>query len=142
MQQDRTSPAPMSWNQSVARVLFAVSPGHVARHEARRKPVIKYLIGVGGVVVLAANPAFAIGANCGDQLAQIKGQASSELLAKSTIADKYQEAERLCAAGKDTEAQDLAGQIREEMAQKSSAGSSGAPTSAGSPVGGATGQSK
>jgi len=104
--------------------------------------VIKYLIGVGGVVVLAANPAFAIGANCGDQLAQIKGQASSELLAQSTIAAKYQEAERLCAAGKDTEAQDLAGQIREQMAQKSSAGSSGAPTSAGSPVGGATGQSK
>jgi hypothetical protein len=33
--------------------------GNVARPEART-PVIKYLIGVGGIVVLAANPAFAI----------------------------------------------------------------------------------
>jgi len=104
--------------------------------------VIKYLIGVGGIVVLAANPAFAIGANCGDQLAQIKGQASSEILAQSEMAKKYQEAERLCSAGKDMEAQNLAGQIREEMAQKGSAGSSGAPTSAASPVGGATSPSK
>ena len=104
--------------------------------------MIKYLIGVGGIVALATSPALAIGANCGDQLAQIKGQASSELLAQSEMASKYQEAERLCSAGKDTEAQDLAGQIREQMAQKGAAGSSGAPASAGNSVGGAAGQSK
>jgi hypothetical protein len=104
--------------------------------------VIKYLIGVAGIVVLATGPALAIGANCGDQLAQIKGQASSELLAQSELAGKYQEAERLCTAGKDTEAQELAGQIREQMAQKGAAGSSGAPASAGSTTGGMTGPSK
>jgi hypothetical protein len=104
--------------------------------------VIKHLIGVGVIVVLAANPAFAIGANCGDQLAQIKGQASSELLAQSEMAGKYQEAERLCTAGKDMEAQELAAQIREQMSQKGAAGSSGAPASAGGSIGGATGQSK
>jgi hypothetical protein len=104
--------------------------------------VVKYMIAVGGVVLLAANPALAVGANCGDQLAQIKGQASSELLAQSEIAQKYQQAERLCSAGKDMEAQQLAGEIREQMAQKGSAGSSGAPTSAGGSVGGAAGQSK
>ena len=104
--------------------------------------MIKKLIGVGGIMALLASPAFAIGANCGDQLAQIKGQASSEILAQSEMAKKYQEAERLCGAGKDMEAQELAGQIREEMAQKGQAGSSGAPASAGTPVGGATGTSK
>jgi hypothetical protein len=94
------------------------------------------------IALLAATPAFAVGPNCGDQLAQIKSQLTSEQLAQSAEAKQYQQAERLCSAGKDMEAQDMARQIREQMAQKGTAGSSGAPTSAGSSVGGASGQSK
>lgn len=100
--------------------------------------MIRYLIGAGALAVLAANPALAVGPNCGDQLAQIKGQLSSEQLAQSAEAKQFQEAQRLCNSGKDMEAQALARQIREEMAQKGTAGSSGAPSSASVP----TGQSK
>jgi hypothetical protein len=102
--------------------------------------VIRYL---GAVAVLAAasGPAFVVGSNCGDQLAQIKAQLSSEQLAQSAEAKKYQQAEQLCSAGKDMEAQDLARQIREQMTQKGSAGTSNAPATAGSSASGA-GQSK
>lgn len=97
--------------------------------------MIRYLIGAGALALLAASPVFAVGPNCADQLAQIKGQLSSEQLAQSAEAKQFQEAERLCNAGKDMEAQDLARQIRGEMAQKGAAGSSGAPRSASTPTG-------
>ena len=97
--------------------------------------MIRYLIGAGAIILALATPAFAVGATCGDQLAQLKAQLSSEQLAQSNEAKQYQEAERLCNSGKDMEAQDLARQIREEMAQKGTAGSSGAPRSAGAPSG-------
>ena len=101
----------------------------------------KYWIVVSGVLVSAATPALAVGGNCGDQLAQIKAQLSSETLAQSAMASKYQEAERLCSAGQDEQAQALAQQLREQMAQKGAAGSSDAPASAGS-ASGTSGQSK
>ena len=104
--------------------------------------MIRYLIGVGGIVVLATSPALAVGPNCGDQLAQIKAQLSSENLAQSPVANKYQKAERLCNAGQDQQAQDLARQLREQMAEKGAAGSSGAPATAGSSVSGTGGQNK
>ncbi len=94
--------------------------------------MIKYLIGAGAIVVLASHPTLAVGPNCSDQLAQIKAQLSSEQLAQSPEAKQYEQAERLCNAGKDIEAQDMARQIREQMAQKGAAGSSGAPSSSGS----------
>ena len=97
--------------------------------------MIRYLIGAGAITLLALNPALAVGPSCGDQLAQIKAQLSSEQLAQSAEAKQYQQAERLCNAGKDMEAQNLARQIREEMAQKGSAGSSDAPRSAETPTG-------
>ena len=103
--------------------------------------MIRYLSAV-ALVAVASGPAFAVGPNCGDQLAQIKAQLSSEQLAQSAEAKQYQEAERLCSAGKDMEAQDLARRIREQMAQKGSAGSSNAPPTAGGSASGATGQSK
>ena len=84
----------------------------------------KYWIVVSGILAVAATPALAVGANCGDQLAQIKAQLSSETLAQSAVANKYQEAERLCSAGQDEQAQNLAQQLREEMAQKGAAGTS------------------
>ena len=97
--------------------------------------MIRYLIGAGALALLAAHPALAVGPNCGDQLAQIKAQLSSEQLAQSAEAKQFQEAERLCSSGKEMEAQNLARQIREEMAQKGTAGSSGAPRSAAAPAG-------
>jgi hypothetical protein len=97
--------------------------------------VTRYLIGAAALALLAANPALAVGSNCGDQLAQIKGQLSSEQLAQSAEAKQFQEAERLCSAGKDMEAQDMARQLREEMAKKGTAGSSDAPRSATAPAG-------
>jgi|SRR5690348_8554292 len=103
--------------------------------------VIRYL-GAVALVALASGPAFAVGPSCGDQLAQIKAQLSSEQLAQSAEAKKYQDAEQLCSAGKDTEAQDLARQIREQMTQKGSAGTSNAPATAGGSPSGTTGQSK
>ncbi len=104
--------------------------------------MIKYLIGAGAIIVLASNPTFAIGPNCNDQLAQLKAQLSSELLAQSPEAKQYQEAERLCNSGKDMEAQNMARRIREEMARKGAAGSSGAPGTAGSSTSGTTGRSQ
>lgn len=92
--------------------------------------MFRYLIGAGAITLLAASPALAVGPNCGDQLAQLKAQLSSQH-AQSAEATKYQEAERLCNAGKDMEAQNLARQIREGMAQKGASGSSRAPQSAG-----------
>jgi hypothetical protein len=100
--------------------------------------VAKYWIVVSGVLASAATPALAVGGNCGDQLAQIKAQLSSEMLAQSAVANKYKEAERLCSAGQDEQAQALAQQLREQMAQKGAAGSSEAPATAG----GSGGQSK
>ena len=92
--------------------------------------MVKYGIIGGGILALLATPALAVGSNCGDQLAQIKGQLSSEQLAQSAEAKQFQEAERLCNSGKDMEAQDLARQLREEMAQKGTAGTSQAPSTA------------
>ena len=137
-------------NRAGAGVAELTSRAHPSRVIARVKlpgtaeeeTVIKYLIGAGSIVVLAASPALAVGPNCGDQLAQIKAQLSSENLAQSPVANKYQEAERLCNAGQEQQAQDLARELREQVAQKGAAGSSGAPATAGSSVSGAGGQSK
>jgi hypothetical protein len=74
----------------------------------------------GGVILgwLATVPAFAITPNCADQLAQIKAEMTSDVLAQSALGKKYEEANRLCASGKDMQAQSLARDIREEMARK------------------------
>ena len=103
--------------------------------------MIKYGIVVSGILAFAGTPALAVGGNCGDQLAQVKAQLSSEMLAQSAVANKYREAERLCAAGQDEQAQTLAQQLREQMAQKGAAGNSDAPASAGS-ASGTSGQGK
>jgi hypothetical protein len=103
--------------------------------------MIKHLLVASGAVILAG-PAFAVGPNCGDQLAQLKAQLTSELLAQSAEADKLKEADRLCAAGKEMEAQQLAQELRDQMAQKGMAGSSAAPTGPGSAPSGTTRPSK
>jgi hypothetical protein len=68
--------------------------------------------------LLATAPAFAIAPNCADQLAQIKAEITSDVLAQSALGKKYEEANRLCASGKDMQAQSLAREIREEVANK------------------------
>jgi len=75
---------------------------------------------LGGFILglLATAPAFAIAPNCADQLAQLKSEMTSDVLAQSGPGKKYEEANRLCASGKDIEAQSLAREIREEMANK------------------------
>lgn len=106
--------------------------------------MIRSVVGVVAFGLLATSSAFAIAPNCADQLAQIKMEATSDVLAQSPLGKKYQEATRLCEAGNDMQAQALAREIREEMAEKranptaeesagsSINGSSKAPT--GSPV--------
>ena len=76
----------------------------------------------GGLILglLATTPAFAIAPNCADQLAQIKAEMTSDVLAQSALGKKYEEANRLCASGKDMQAQSLAREMREEMANKRS----------------------
>ncbi len=94
----------------------------------------RLLLGAGILVVLASAPAFAIAPGCHDQLAQIKGEMSAYHESQSDLANKYQEAERLCNENKEEQAQAMARQIRDEMAQKSgnpssSSGSSTNPSS-------------
>lgn len=105
--------------------------------------MMKSFIGAASILALLSPPAFAVGANCGDQLAQLKAQLSSEQLAQSQEAKQYQQAEQLCSSGKEEQAQALAQQIREEMAKKSGmSGSSRAPAGAGSASSPAAGSTK
>jgi hypothetical protein len=80
--------------------------------------MMRAVVGAAVIGLLASAPAFAIAPNCADQLAQIKAEMTSDVLAQSDVGKKYEEANRLCASGKDMQAQSLAQQIREEMANK------------------------
>lgn len=93
--------------------------------------MIKSFIGAASLLALLSSPAFAVGANCGDQLAQLKAQLSSGQPAQSQEAKKYQQAEQLCSSGKEEQAQALAREIREDMAKKGASGSSTGPARAG-----------
>lgn len=60
------------------------SPAHLKVYRRGSLPAIaleeavtRYLMGAGALALLAANPAFAVGPNCGGQLARIKAQLSS-----------------------------------------------------------------
>jgi hypothetical protein len=91
--------------------------------------MIRFVTGALAVGLLAT-PAFAIAPNCADQLAEIKSQMTSEMLAQSALGNKYEEADRLCKSGNDLRAQSLAREIREQMAAKAN----GAHESTGSSV--------
>lgn len=86
--------------------------------------MIRSIVGAAAFGWLATSSAFAIAPNCADQLAQIKAEVTSDVLAQSALGKKYQEANRLCEAGNDMQAQALAREIREEMDDKN-AGSAG-----------------
>jgi hypothetical protein len=97
---------------------------------------MRSVFGAAAIGLLASGPAFAIAPNCADQLAQIKAEMTSDVLAQSNLGKKYEEANRLCASGKDTQAQALARDIRQEMANKHA--SPDARESAGSSVKGSS----
>jgi hypothetical protein len=80
--------------------------------------MIRYVLCACALSMLIAGPASAIGQNCGDQLATIKGQLADRPDARSSVDAKYKEAERLCSDKKDIEAQALTREIQEQLAQK------------------------
>jgi hypothetical protein len=100
--------------------------------------MVRYLLSACALSLLVTGPAFAVGANCEDQLAAIKSQLSQKPDARASIDAKYQEAQRLCSEKKDMEAQDLVRQIQEQMTQNTgtdagAASGSSKPPSAGAP---------
>ena len=101
--------------------------------------MIKSVIGGTIVSFLAIAPAFAVAPNCQGQLDAIRGQLADQGGAKAALSAKYEEAQRLCSANKDEEAQALAQQLREELTgvppTQSGGGASGSSTP--SPISGA-----
>jgi hypothetical protein len=83
--------------------------------------MIRYVLSACALSMLVAGPASAVGQNCQDQLATIKGQLADRPDARSSVDAKYKEAERLCSDKKDIEAQALTREIQEQLAQKGGA---------------------
>jgi hypothetical protein len=88
---------------------------------------MRYVLSAGLLCLLATGPAFAVAPDCGGQLAAIKAEMSGKKVDAATRS-KYEQAEKLCSQKKDTEAQALARQVREEMAGKSSGASGSGST--------------
>ena len=59
----------------------------------------RFLSIASGVALCGIGSALAAEPSCAGQLARIKPQVTSELLAQSADADKYEEVERVCATG-------------------------------------------
>jgi hypothetical protein len=93
--------------------------------------MMRAVVGAAVIGLLASAPAFAIAPNCGDQLAQIKAEMTSDM-SQGELGKKYEEADRLCKQGNDMQAQSLAREIREQMAAKET--KSGTHESAGTSV--------
>ena len=79
------------------------------------------LFSASAIVLLSITPAFAITPNCETQLAQIKVELDQQKVRTESLTAKYQQAEQLCAAQQEMEAQKLAQEIRQEMEQSASA---------------------
>ena len=88
------------------------------------------LAGATALMLAMVGPAFAVGPNCGDQIAALKGQLHDNAKARASLGSKVEQADQLCKQNKDQEAQNMAQQIREEMSQTSK-GASGSSTSSG-----------
>ena len=78
--------------------------------------MIKPVIGAAILSLLAIGPAFGIAPPCQDQLAQVDRQLAEKSGAKAALTAKLDEAKRLCQESKNEEAQDMAQQIRQELA--------------------------
>jgi hypothetical protein len=93
-----------------------------------------YLLGASVIFLALLNPAIAVGPTCEDQLAAIDSQLSSYPHAPTALDDKYKQAVQLCRDKQDVAAQELARQIREEMAAVSSpSNASGASSGSSNP---------
>jgi hypothetical protein len=93
--------------------------------------MILRLASAAALMLVIAAPAFAVGPNCGDQIAALKGQLSDDAKAKASMGSKVEQADKLCKQNKDEEAQNMARQIREQMSQSGGKGASGSSTSSG-----------
>jgi hypothetical protein len=93
--------------------------------------MLKQLVAAGGFLGLTAGPALAIAPECGAQLNSIDGLISQHPEKAATVKSRRDQAQQLCAQGKDMESQELLRQVREQIG-----GTSGSGTSAAS---GATG---
>ncbi len=89
--------------------------------------MIRSLIGAGALVVLASGPSLAVAPDCHDQLTQVRAEMAGNPHLPSADLQKYNEAERLCADGKEMQAQQLAREIRDDIAEKGMSGSSNPP---------------
>lgn len=97
--------------------------------------MILRLAGAAALMLAIAGPAFAVGPNCGDQIAALKSQLKDNATARASLGSKVEQADQLCKQNKDEEAQSMARQIREQMSQASSKGASGSSTSSGTSSG-------
>jgi hypothetical protein len=93
--------------------------------------MILRLAGAAALMLAVAGPALAVGPNCGDQIAALKGQLSDDAKAKASMGSKVEQADQLCKQNKDQEAQNMVRQIREQMSQSGGKGGSGSGTSSG-----------
>jgi hypothetical protein len=94
--------------------------------------MMKSVIGAALLSLFAITPAFAVAPECQSQLDALRGQLAEKAGAKTALSAKYDQAQRLCSANKDEEAQALARQMREELAGRaptegSASGSTAAP---------------
>ena len=84
---------------------------------------MKSVVSAGIVLLLASAPALAVGANCEAQLKSTAATMAQKSGAKAALEAKQQQAERLCEAGQDEQAQELARQIRDELSGQGTGGS-------------------
>ena len=87
--------------------------------------MIVRLVGAVAFMLVVAAPAFAVGPNCGDQIAALRGQLKDSAKARAAVGAKVEQADQLCKQNKDQEAQDMVQQIREQMSQAVGGGASG-----------------
>ncbi len=93
------------------------------------------VLSVGALSLLIAGPALAVGPNCADQIAAIKGTLLDHPDAKASLGAKVDEADRLCKANKEEEAQNMAQQIREQLPEASSTAGQGTSSGSSAPSG-------
>ena len=82
--------------------------------------MLSRILGASAVAILSITPALAITPNCETQLNQIKVELDQQKVKSESLVSKYQQAETLCAAKDEMEAQKLAQEIREEMERSAS----------------------
>ncbi|HEY0524059.1 MAG TPA: hypothetical protein VGD08_11750 [Stellaceae bacterium] len=91
--------------------------------------MLKQLVIAGGLLSLTAGSALAIGPECGAQLNSLDALISQHPDRAATVKDRRDQAQQLCAQGKDMESQELLRQVREEIGGASGSSTSGSGTS-------------